>query len=110
MTAAIIDGKAAAAQLRERVAGGVADLVAATGRRPGLAVVLVGEDAASAVYVRSKGRATEAAGMAGFTHRLPADTAQADLLALVGTLNAESGGRRHPRPAAAARADRSEMR
>lgn len=88
MTAAIIDGKAFAATLREKIAGLVPDFVAATGRRPGLAVVIVGEDAASQVYVRSKGRATEAAGMASFTHRLPAGTTQAALLALVGDLNA----------------------
>lgn len=63
--------------------------VAAAGRAPGLAVVLVGEDPASAVYVRSKGKATLAAGMAGFEHRLDAATAQDDLLALIGRLNAD---------------------
>ena len=89
MSATIIDGKAHAAALRTRIAAGVADLVAATGRRPGLAVVLVGEDPASAVYVRSKGKATEAAGMLGTEHRLPADMAQVDLLALVASLNAD---------------------
>ena len=89
MSATIIDGKAQAAALRTRIAAGVADLVAATGRRPGLAVVLVGDDPASAVYVRSKGKATEAAGMLGVEHRLPADTTQADLLALVASLNAD---------------------
>jgi len=89
MSANIIDGKAFALGLRERIAVQVADFVAAAGRKPGLAVVLVGEDPASAVYVRSKGKATVAAGMASFEHRLPADVAQDDLLALVDTLNAD---------------------
>ncbi|UAK24496.1 bifunctional methylenetetrahydrofolate dehydrogenase/methenyltetrahydrofolate cyclohydrolase FolD [Sphingomonas nostoxanthinifaciens] len=89
MTAAIIDGKAFAATLRARLAEVAAGFVARAGRKPGLAVVLVGEDAASSVYVGAKGKATEAAGMASFTHRLPADTAEADLLALVATLNAD---------------------
>ena len=83
--ARIIDGKALAAKLRERVAAQVAAL---GGRpRPGLAVVLVGEDPASAVYVRNKNRETQAAGMASFEHSLPADTGEADLLALVDSLN-----------------------
>ena len=69
MTATIIDGKAHAAALRTRIAAEVAAFVAATGRQPGLAVVLVGEDAASAVYVRNKGKATVAAGMASIEHR-----------------------------------------
>ena len=90
MTAAIIDGKAFAEGLRQRLADTVPDFVAKAGRKPGLAVVLVGEDAASSVYVRSKGKATEAAGMASFTHRLPADTSQADLLALVRQLNEDN--------------------
>ncbi len=89
MTATVIDGKAFAADLRARVAGLVPAFAAATGRVPGLAVVLVGEDPASAVYVKSKGRMTKEAGMAGFEHRLPAETTQADLLALVDTLNAD---------------------
>ena len=89
MTATIIDGKATAAALRERVAERVARFVAAAGRKPGLAVVLVGEDPASEVYVRSKGKATIAAGMASFEHKLPADTSQAALLALVQQLNAD---------------------
>jgi len=89
MTAQMIDGKAAAARLRARVGEVAAAFEAAAGRKAGLAVVLVGDDAASAVYVRSKGKATIAAGMASFEHRLPADTAQADLLALVDTLNAD---------------------
>jgi methylenetetrahydrofolate dehydrogenase (NADP+) / methenyltetrahydrofolate cyclohydrolase len=84
----IIDGKAIAAELRAEVAGGVAAL-AGKGIKPGLAVVLVGEDPASQVYVRSKARQTVEAGMASFEHRLPADTAEADLLALVAALNAD---------------------
>ncbi|HEX2624865.1 MAG TPA: bifunctional methylenetetrahydrofolate dehydrogenase/methenyltetrahydrofolate cyclohydrolase FolD [Sphingomicrobium sp.] len=89
MTAALIDGKAAAATLRGRVAAEVARFREATGRAPGLAVVLVGEDPASAVYVRSKGKATREAGMESFEHRLPADTSQDDLVALVDRLNAD---------------------
>jgi methylenetetrahydrofolate dehydrogenase (NADP+)/methenyltetrahydrofolate cyclohydrolase len=89
MSATIIDGKARAAALRAQVAGEVARFRDATGRAPGLAVVLVGEDPASAVYVRSKGRATREAGMEGFEHRLPADTSQAELLALVAALNVD---------------------
>ena len=89
MTATIIDGKAYAAALRTRVATGVEDFRAKTGRQPGLAVVLVGEDPASAVYVRSKGKATIAAGMASIEHRLPAHTGQATLLDLVVALNAD---------------------
>jgi methylenetetrahydrofolate dehydrogenase (NADP+)/methenyltetrahydrofolate cyclohydrolase len=89
MTAAIIDGKAFADGLRARLAEIVPDFVAKAGRKPGLAVVLVGEDAASAVYVRSKGKATEAAGMASFTYRLPADASQEELLAKVRELNAD---------------------
>jgi len=89
MTARIIDGKAFAADLRARIAGQVATFRAAAGRAPGLAVVLVGEDPASAVYVRSKHKATLAAGMESFEHRLPADTAQDDLLALIEALNAD---------------------
>ena len=89
MTARIIDGKAAAATLRAAVGAEVERFRALTGRAPGLAVVLVGEDPASAVYVRSKGKATREAGMASFEHKLPADTSEADLLALVGRLNAD---------------------
>ncbi|RDV02575.1 bifunctional methylenetetrahydrofolate dehydrogenase/methenyltetrahydrofolate cyclohydrolase FolD [Sphingorhabdus pulchriflava] len=87
--ATIIDGKAFAAGLRARIAQAVPAFTAATGKVPGLAVVLVGDDAASAVYVASKGKATVAAGMASFEHRLPADTAQGDLIALVRQLNAD---------------------
>ena len=89
MSATIIDGKAHAARLHGRVARGVAAFTAATGRKPGLAVVLVGDDPASAVYVRSKGKATIAAGMESIERRLPADTDQATLLALVADLNAD---------------------
>ena len=89
LTARIIDGKAAALTLRTEVAAETARFTAATGRAPGLAVVLVGEDPASAVYVRSKSKATLDAGMLGFEHRLPADTSEADLLALVDRLNAD---------------------
>ena len=90
MSAIIIDGKARAAALRAQVAAGVADFVAAHGRAPGLSVVIVGDDPASAVYVRSKGIATEAAGMVSATHRLPAATTQAELLALVAALDADA--------------------
>jgi len=89
MTATIIDGKAFAAGLRTRVAAQVATFAEAAGRAPGLAVVLVGEDAASAVYVRNKGKATQGAGMISVEHRLPADVPQEALLDLVDTLNAD---------------------
>jgi methylenetetrahydrofolate dehydrogenase (NADP+)/methenyltetrahydrofolate cyclohydrolase len=89
MTASIIDGKGYAAGLRVRVAREVAALKAATGTTPGLAVVLVGDDPASEVYVRSKTRQTNEAGMAGFDHKLPGSTAEADLLALIARLNAD---------------------
>ena len=89
MTAAVIDGKAFAATLRAKVAQFAASFERGAGRKAGLAVVLVGEDPASQVYVRSKGKATLECGMASFEHRLPADTAQADLLALVDRLNAD---------------------
>ncbi|MGZ8285213.1 MAG: bifunctional methylenetetrahydrofolate dehydrogenase/methenyltetrahydrofolate cyclohydrolase FolD [Allosphingosinicella sp.] len=87
MSAERIDGRAFAARLRERVAEAVPAFAAAAGRAPGLAVVLVGEDPASQVYVRSKGRATGEAGMASFEHRLPDSVSQEELLALVGQLN-----------------------
>jgi methylenetetrahydrofolate dehydrogenase (NADP+)/methenyltetrahydrofolate cyclohydrolase len=89
MPAEIIDGKAFAAALRGRIADQVTHFRQASGRPPGLAVVLVGEDPASSVYVRSKGKATREAGMEGFEHRLPADTAQETLIALVDALNAD---------------------
>ncbi len=90
MAAALIDGKGYAEALRGRVAAAVPAFAAAVGRPPGLAVVLVGEDPASEVYVRAKGKATEAAGMASFVHRLGADTPQDALLALVRALNADA--------------------
>ncbi|PTQ61536.1 methylenetetrahydrofolate dehydrogenase (NADP+)/methenyltetrahydrofolate cyclohydrolase [Sphingomonas sp. PP-CE-3G-477] len=89
MSATIIDGKAFAAGLRARIADGVTAFRAEAGRVPGLAVVLVGEDPASNVYVRSKGKATREAGMESIEHRLPADVPAEDLLALVATLNAD---------------------
>ena len=85
--AALIDGKAFAEGLRASVAEHAAAFAHHAGRRPGLAVVLVGEDAASQVYVGAKGKACEAAGMASFEHRLPADTSEAALLSLVERLN-----------------------
>lgn len=88
MPAELIDGVAIAREVREDVAREVADLVA-EGVRPGLAVVLVGDDPASAVYVRSKGKATEEAGMHGETIRLPAETTEDELLSLVDRLNAD---------------------
>ncbi len=87
--AAVIDGKAFAAGLRTRVATAAAAFEAKAGRKAGLAVVLVGEDPASQVYVRNKGKQTVEAGMASFEHKLPADTSQADLIALVERLNAD---------------------
>ena len=89
MSARRIDGKAAAAAIREAVAGHVSAFAQRLGRPPGLATVLVGEDPASAVYVRMKNRATAEAGMAGFAHNLPAATSEADLLQLVTALNAD---------------------
>ena len=89
MTAKRIDGKAAAAELRARVGAEVSKFRAASGRAPGLAVVLVGEDPASAVYVRSKNKAVIEAGMESFEHRLPATATQDELMALVDRLNAD---------------------
>jgi methylenetetrahydrofolate dehydrogenase (NADP+)/methenyltetrahydrofolate cyclohydrolase len=86
MTAALIDGKAHAQALRGNVASGVAHLA----RAPGLAVVLVGEDPASSVYVRAKGKACHEAGMASFEYRLPAETTQEVLLKLVRQLNGDA--------------------
>ena len=90
MSAAIIDGKAFAAALRAQVAKGVEAFRAESGSVPGLAVVLVGDDPASAVYVRNKGRQTIETGMLSFEHKLPADTKQKDLIALVERLNADN--------------------
>jgi methylenetetrahydrofolate dehydrogenase (NADP+)/methenyltetrahydrofolate cyclohydrolase len=89
MTASIIDGKAFAAGLRARVAEHAATFEQAAGRKAGLAVVLVGEDPASKVYVASKGKATIECGMNSFEHRLPEDASQEALLALVDQLNAD---------------------
>ena len=90
MTARIIDGRAIAAELRARVADEVARVRRDRGLTPGLAVVLVGNDPASEVYVRSKHKQTQEAGMASFEHRLPADVAQKDVLALIGELNRDA--------------------
>ena len=87
MTATVIDGKAFAAKVRAQVADGVTKLKEAHGITPGLAVVLVGEDPASQVYVRSKGKMTVEVGMASFEHKLEVDTSEADLLALIDQLN-----------------------
>ena len=87
--ARIIDGKAFAAGLRGRIAVEVAELKAKHGLQPGLAVVLVGEDPASQIYVKSKGEQTKAAGMHSEEHRLPADAGQAEIVALVKKLNAD---------------------
>jgi methylenetetrahydrofolate dehydrogenase (NADP+)/methenyltetrahydrofolate cyclohydrolase len=89
MSARRIDGKAAALALRERIAGEVSRFRERTGRAPGLAVVLVGDDPASSIYVRSKAKATREAGMESFEHRLPATTSQDELVALVEQLNAD---------------------
>ncbi|MES2175420.1 MAG: bifunctional methylenetetrahydrofolate dehydrogenase/methenyltetrahydrofolate cyclohydrolase FolD [Pseudomonadota bacterium] len=83
----LIDGKAFAATLREKVGEGVAGFVEATGRKPGLAVVLVGEDPASSVYVRSKGKMTVAAGMESFEFKRPDSIGEEDLLDLIEELN-----------------------
>ena len=87
MSAKIIDGKAFALTVRAKVAEHVARLQADHGITPGLAVVLVGEDPASEVYVRSKGKATNEAGMKSVEHRLDAGTSEADLLRLIDDLN-----------------------
>lgn len=89
MAAKVIDGKAFAEGVREQVAAHVARLKAEKGLVPGLAVVLVGEDPASAVYVKNKGIQTKASGMNSFEFKLEADTSEADLLALIDKLNAD---------------------
>ncbi len=89
MAATIIDGKAFAETLRARIGEVAGAFERAAGRKAGLAVVLVGEDPASQVYVRSKGKQTVAAGMNSYEHKLPADTAEAELLAVVERLNAD---------------------
>ena len=85
----VIDGKAFAARVRGQVAAHVARLRAEHGLVPGLAVVLVGEDPASEVYVRNKGVQTVEVGMASFEHKLAVETSEGDLLALIATLNAD---------------------
>lgn len=87
MTAKIIDGKAFAEGLRARIAAGVKELVSKHGLKPGLAVVLVGEDPASKVYVANKAKQTVEVGMISWEYRLPASTPEADLLELVEKLN-----------------------
>lgn len=89
VTAAIIDGKAIAADLREKTASAVATLTAQSRISPGLAVVLVGEDPASQIYVRNKGVAAKKAGLHSIEYRLPADTPEAEVVALVRRLNAD---------------------
>ena len=89
MPAHIIDGKAVAQRVTDEVRAKVADHVAAGGAAPGLAVVLVGDSAASQVYVRNKRKTTEAVGMLSFAHDLPATTSEVELLALVDRLNAD---------------------
>ncbi|WP_026912265.1 bifunctional methylenetetrahydrofolate dehydrogenase/methenyltetrahydrofolate cyclohydrolase FolD [Patulibacter minatonensis] len=89
MSATIIDGKQVAAEVRAEVATEVAAFVAEHGRPPGLATILVGEDAASAVYVGGKQRACAEVGIKGFDHRLPADATREDLVALIDRLNAD---------------------
>jgi methylenetetrahydrofolate dehydrogenase (NADP+)/methenyltetrahydrofolate cyclohydrolase len=89
MTAKVIDGKAAAAAIRDKVAAGVAEFEREHGRPPGLATVLIGDDPASAVYIRSKNRVTAETGMTSFSHNLPDNTTEAELLDLIGALNAD---------------------
>src|SRR5262249_24585528 len=89
MTAQIIDGKAIAAGLRDRVAEEVRRLSATHGLTPGLAVVLVGDNPASAVYLRNKANQTGGAGMRSFERRLPAAISERELLGIVGELNAD---------------------
>ncbi len=89
MTATLIDGKAVAATLRRNLAVVIANLARDHDLKPGLAVVLVGEDPASQVYVRNKAKQTVEVGMASIEHKLPATTSEADLLALVTALNAD---------------------
>jgi methylenetetrahydrofolate dehydrogenase (NADP+)/methenyltetrahydrofolate cyclohydrolase len=89
MTATVIDGKTIAQELRGRIAVAAAELSKQHGIVPGLAVVLVGNDPASEVYVRTKSKAVTDAGMRSFDHKLPETTSQADLLALIDRLNAD---------------------
>ena len=91
MTATVIDGKAFAARVRAQVQAHVTALKASHGITPGLAVVLVGEDPASQVYVKAKGTQTVEVGMASFEHKLAVDTSEAELLAIIARLNADRG-------------------
>jgi len=90
MTASIIDGKAVAARIREELAGEVAEFTDQTGVTPHLAAILVGEDPASAVYVRNKQRACDKAGIKSTLHRLSVETTQDELMELIGQLNADN--------------------
>ena len=89
MAAQVIDGKAVAARVRAQVAGDVAAFAAEHGRPPGLATVLIGEDPASAVYVGGKQKASKEVGIAGFDHRLAADTPREEVVGLLQRLNAD---------------------
>ena len=89
MAAQLIDGKACAERLTEEVRVAVSTRVATGREPPGLAVVLVGADPASQIYVRNKRRTTESVGMRSFAHDLPGETAEAELLALIDRLNAD---------------------
>ena len=89
MTAKLLDGKRIAAEIRDEVALGVEQFVAGGGQKPTLAAILVGEDAASQVYVRNKERACEKAGLGSQMHRLAADSSQSELLDLISRLNAD---------------------
>src|SRR6218665_3981912 len=90
-SASLIDGKAFSIALVDRVAAASARLEAAHGIKAGLAVVIVGEDPASQIYVRNKGEPAQRAGMRSDTHRLAETTSQTDLLALIADLNADAG-------------------
>ncbi len=89
MTAKIIDGKAIAAQVREEVKEEVAELTSQYGAQPGLEVILIGDDPASAIYVRNKGRASEKVGIRSKTHHLPATVSTEEVLDLIDRLNAD---------------------
>src|SRR5206468_192917 len=89
--AELIDGKALAAQVRTSVADGIRDFQQRVHRKPGLAVVLVGDDPASQIYVRSKDKAARDVGIEASTHQLPANTPEDELLDLVRELNADDG-------------------
>lgn len=90
MTATLIDGTAIAADIRQKIAARVAELTAATGRKPGLATVLVGEDPASQAYVRMKGKNSLEVGMESFSYKLPATASQEEVEGLVRDLNANT--------------------